>query len=58
MSLTLKTPALLLCAAFCTVVLTGQQPASNAVYTTNQAAAGRAVYDASCAVCHRPDLAD
>ena len=56
MSLTLKTPVLLLCAAFCTVVLTGQQPASNAVYTTNQAAAGRAAYDAGCAVCHRPDL--
>ena len=56
MSLTLKTFVPLLGAASCAVVLAGQQPAPDAVYTANQAAAGRAAYDASCAVCHRPDL--
>jgi mono/diheme cytochrome c family protein len=33
-----------------------QQPAA-AVYTAAQAAAGRTVYQASCASCHLPDLA-
>ena len=35
---------------------TGQQPAPS-VFTLEQAAAGRAAYDANCAACHRPDLA-
>ena len=58
MSLTPKFAALLFSVAGCAVVLAGQQPqpASDAVYTTDQAAAGRAAYDAGCAVCHRPDL--
>src|SRR5437773_5741639 len=35
------------------VLVRGQQP----VYSAAQAAAGRAVYQASCASCHMPDLA-
>ena len=38
------------------ISLTGQQPASPSVYTGEQAAAGRAAYEATCAGCHRPDL--
>jgi alcohol dehydrogenase (cytochrome c) len=38
------------------IVATGQQPAPS-VFTLEQAAAGRAAYDANCAACHRPDLA-
>ena len=34
----------------------GQQPQA-AIYTAEQAAAGRAVYQANCASCHLPDLA-
>ena len=38
--------------------LAGQQPAApGPVYTAQQAADGRAAYDASCAACHRADLA-
>ncbi|MBA3271394.1 MAG: PQQ-binding-like beta-propeller repeat protein, partial [Acidobacteria bacterium] len=39
-----------------TIVIAAQQPPI-AVYTADQAAAGRAVYAASCAGCHLPDLA-
>ena len=56
MSLTPKIPVLLLCGVLGTVVLTGQQPAATAVYTADQAAAGRTTYDTSCAACHQPDL--
>jgi alcohol dehydrogenase (cytochrome c) len=35
--------------------IAGQTP-STAVYTANQAAAGRAAYQANCASCHMPDL--
>ena len=37
-------------------LVAGQQPPS-AVYTADQAAAGRAAYQANCASCHMPDLA-
>jgi alcohol dehydrogenase (cytochrome c) len=37
------------------IVATGQQPAAT-VFTLEQAAAGRAAYEANCAACHRPDL--
>jgi alcohol dehydrogenase (cytochrome c) len=37
-------------------LVTGQQPPAP-VYSAAQAAAGRAVYQASCASCHMPDLA-
>ena len=35
----------------------GAQQPTAAVYTAAQAAAGRTVYQASCASCHLPDLA-
>jgi len=38
------------------VLVAGQQPAAP-VYSAAQATAGRAVYQASCASCHMPDLA-
>src|SRR5262249_51225292 len=38
------------------VWVTAQQPPA-AVFTADQAAAGRASYEASCAGCHMPDLA-
>jgi alcohol dehydrogenase (cytochrome c) len=37
-------------------IVAGQQPAPAAVYTIEQAAAGRAAYQASCASCHLPDM--
>jgi alcohol dehydrogenase (cytochrome c) len=39
-----------------TIVTSGQQTPANAVYTADQAAAGRTVYTASCAGCHLPDM--
>ena len=39
------------------IAVSGQQPAPSAIYTADQATAGRAAYQASCAGCHRPDLA-
>ena len=39
-----------------TMVASGQQAPRPGVYTAEQAAAGRAVYTASCAGCHLPDL--
>ncbi len=38
------------------IVVTGQQPAATAVYTLEQAAAGRSAYDVNCRACHLPDL--
>ena len=38
------------------VLVAGQQPASAPVFTADQAAAGRAAYDANCAGCHVADL--
>ncbi|HEY6361817.1 MAG TPA: c-type cytochrome, partial [Vicinamibacterales bacterium] len=38
------------------IVVTGQQPTETAVYTLEQANAGRAAYNTYCATCHRPDL--
>src|SRR5687767_5740082 len=38
-------------------IVAGQQPAPDAVYTAEQATAGRAVYEASCAGCHMRDMA-
>ena len=41
----------------CAIALvTGQQPAGAPVFSAEQAAAGRAAYDASCASCHVADL--
>jgi alcohol dehydrogenase (cytochrome c) len=37
------------------IVTTGQQPAPS-VYSADQAAAGRAAYNATCSGCHQPDL--
>jgi alcohol dehydrogenase (cytochrome c) len=42
-------------AALAVAIATAQQPAPPS-FTEPQAAAGRAVYDASCAACHLPDL--
>ncbi|HUE87005.1 MAG TPA: PQQ-binding-like beta-propeller repeat protein [Vicinamibacterales bacterium] len=39
-----------------TMVASGQQAQRPGVYTAEQAAAGKAVYTASCAGCHLPDL--
>jgi alcohol dehydrogenase (cytochrome c) len=45
-------------AVFAAAVITGQQPpVGTPVYTAEQAINGRAVYDASCAACHRADMA-
>src|SRR5262245_37222289 len=38
------------------VVAGQQQPAATAVYTVEQAAAGRDAYQANCAACHLNDL--
>ena len=38
------------------VIASGQQPAPAGAFTAAQAQAGREVYDAACAGCHRPDL--
>ena len=37
-------------------IVTAQQPQDAAVYTAEQAAAGRAAYTANCAGCHQPDM--
>src|SRR5687768_9203716 len=37
------------------IVVAGQQPAPS-VFTLEQAAVGRAAYEANCAACHRSDL--
>jgi alcohol dehydrogenase (cytochrome c) len=37
-------------------IVTAQQPQTAAVYTAEQAAAGRAAYTANCAGCHQPDM--
>ena len=53
------TPFALLAAASSVLGLTiaaGQQAAPTAVYTIEQAAAGRTAYQASCAGCHLPDM--
>jgi alcohol dehydrogenase (cytochrome c) len=39
-----------------TIVVVGEQPAATALYTTEQAAAGRAAYAVNCAACHMPDM--
>jgi alcohol dehydrogenase (cytochrome c) len=52
----LPAAALALSAPLGYVLLTGQQPPAT-VYSATQAAAGRTVYQASCASCHLPDLA-
>ena len=46
--------ASLLAVAFSLSLTAGQTPAG--VFTAQQAAAGRAAYQASCASCHLPDL--
>jgi alcohol dehydrogenase (cytochrome c) len=43
-------------AAVDVVAILGQQPTANPVYTSQQATAGRAAYEANCASCHRSDL--
>jgi cytochrome c len=37
-------------------VVTGQQPAPSAVFTTAQAEAGRKAYESTCGKCHTPTL--
>src|SRR6185312_14721012 len=39
------------------IALVAGQPPPSAVYSADQAAAGRAAYQANCASCHMPDLA-
>ena len=43
-------------AVFGVASLAAQQPATTGLYTAEQAEAGRAAYQANCAVCHRADL--
>src|SRR5712671_6724539 len=43
-------------AVFGIAIVSGQQPARTGPYTSDQANAGRAVYQAKCATCHLPDL--
>jgi mono/diheme cytochrome c family protein len=38
------------------LALVAAQPPRSTVFTADQAAAGRAVYQTSCAGCHMPDL--
>ena len=38
------------------IALLAGQPAQTAVFTAQQAAAGRAAYQTTCAACHMPDL--
>src|SRR5688572_15055109 len=45
-----------LAAACFGLVLAGQQRGASALYTTQQAAAGRTAYQANCAGCHQADL--
>jgi alcohol dehydrogenase (cytochrome c) len=47
---------MLLCAAGAVAIVSGQQAAGTPVFTAEQAAAGRAAYQANCASCHMPDL--
>ena len=47
---------LIACAIALTTAVGAQQPIAS-VFTPEQAAAGRAAYQASCASCHLPDLA-
>lgn len=48
--------ALALMIALGIAVISGQQPAATRLYTADQATAGRAAYQATCAGCHQPDL--
>jgi alcohol dehydrogenase (cytochrome c) len=43
-------------AACSAIAVIGAQQAAPGTYTTDQAAAGRTLYQARCASCHRPDL--
>lgn len=43
-------------AAFAIAIVTAQTPTAGAVFTADQASAGRAAYQANCASCHMPDL--
>lgn len=45
------------CAAVCAVGLAAGQPPTQRAFTADQAAAGRATYQANCSSCHLPDLA-
>lgn len=51
-----RVAGLLIASGLLTVGLFAQQPTASAVYTEQQAAAGRKAYQASCASCHTPDL--
>jgi alcohol dehydrogenase (cytochrome c) len=42
--------------ALAATIVAGQQPAPPPVFTAEQAAAGRAIYQAQCSACHMPDL--
>ena len=41
---------------FGVAIASGQQPAMTGPFTSEQAVAGRATYQAKCASCHRPDM--
>jgi len=49
-------PAALAIAAAMGIALLAGQPAQTGVFTAQQAAAGRAAYQTTCAACHMPDL--
>ena len=53
----MKTPMILAAVAVsCGVVILFAQQRPAGPYTSNQAAAGRTIYDTNCASCHAPDL--
>jgi alcohol dehydrogenase (cytochrome c) len=55
-SKTIRILALAVTTAFGAAMAAAQQPASGGPYTAEQAEAGRAAYQTSCASCHLPDL--
>ncbi len=55
-TLAVMTP-IVIAAPLAIALVSGQQAPAAGVFTAEQAAAGRAVYTASCASCHLPDLA-
>jgi alcohol dehydrogenase (cytochrome c) len=56
MKATLMFVAVGVCAVAAVGVIAAQQAAGSAVFTSEQAAAGRAAYQVNCAGCHLPDL--
>src|SRR5262245_16400889 len=48
--------AMSMVAGLAIAMVSGQQPSAQAVYTADQAAAGRTAYESTCAGCHVADL--